>query len=392
MRTRLFVAAALAALATLAFAGPAAADVTLGTTTQPAGSSTDSCNSPENTFIETASDPSTPFTVPTGGGFITSWSTNTTGASAGATARLVVVRPAGGSNYTVQAVDTETLPTPLPASNVATFNLASPIPVNAGDTIGIEGASVSSTCFWSGGSTPLGDTLGRYSTSSPSPPAVGQTLQPFGNASGFVINLSAVVTRRLDAGVTTGSAPAKPTVGNLALLSSTVTNNGPAASPITFTDQVPGGMTVDSALAGGGPCSVSGQLVTCTITLAVGQSAPVDVVVTPTAVGSYANNVSVAPPSNLSDPNSADNAASATIAVGPSVPAQCVVPKLKGIPAGFAKTVLTELGCRVSVRHKHSRAHKGLVTGTSPGRGTYAYQTSVTVKVSSGKKKHKHHK
>ena len=43
----------------------------------------------------------------------------------------------------------------------------------------------------------------------------------------------------------------------------------------------------------------------------------------------------------------------------------------------------------VKIKHKHSSIHKGDVIGTSPGAGTYASQTTVIVRVSSGtKKKH----
>jgi uncharacterized protein DUF11/PASTA domain-containing protein len=198
----------------------------------------------------------------------------------------------------------------------------------------------------------------------------------------------------------------------VALLSSTVTNNGSATQPITFTDLVPAGMTVDSAGAGGGLCSTSGQTVTCTISdLAVGQSEPVDVLVTPSAAGSYTNAVSVALPVDDNDPDLSNNSASAGLSVAPApVPpssggpppvspppvtpsgqtSHCIVPKLKGVSGSFAKIVLEDLGCKVTIKHKHSRIHKGDVIGTSPGAGTYAEQTTIIVKVSSGKKKKKH--
>ncbi len=97
------------------------------------------------------------------------------------------------------------------------------------------------------------------------------------------------------AGVTASSAPSAAAVGSLAALSATVSNSGPDTSPLTFTDAVPAGLTVDSAVAGSGTCTIASQTVTCTITgLASGQTSNVSVVVTPTAVGNYTNTVSVA--------------------------------------------------------------------------------------------------
>ncbi len=228
--------------------------------------------------------------------------------------------------------------------------------------------------------------------------------------------MQATLLQTQDAAVTTGVS-AGGTAGQVALLSSTVTNNvlpnnESATQPITFTDPVPAGFTVDSAGAGGGLCSTSGQTVTCTVSLSAGQSAPVDVLVTPSAAGSYTNAVSVALPVDDTDPTPANNSATATLSVAPALvfpsspaPApvgpssvgpspigssgqtHCVVPKLKGVSESFAKTALKDLGCKVKVKHKHSSVHKGDVIGTSPGAGTYADQTTVTVKVSSGKKK-----
>ncbi len=115
----------------------ASADTTIGSTTQPAGSSANTSSAPQVTYVQLSSA-SFPTVVPAGGGRIMQWSTSTAGSTAGATVQLVVLRPAGGTNFTITAIDTETLPTPLPAGGVATFTPASPIPVNAGDQIGLN--------------------------------------------------------------------------------------------------------------------------------------------------------------------------------------------------------------------------------------------------------------
>jgi uncharacterized repeat protein (TIGR01451 family) len=222
----------------------------------------------------------------------------------------------------------------------------------------------------------------------PSPPANGQSLSvvsPGPSPGGYTVDVSAALAVSQDAGVTTGTAPAKPTVGNLAVLGSTITNHGPAGNTIKFTDTVPAGLTVDSASASGGTCAVSGQLVTCTVSgVLSGTSVPVNVVVTPAAAGSYVNHVAVSVPSGVTDPNPANNSATATLKVGPKpTPAACIVPKLKGTPASVAKHVLKLLGCEVKVKHKHVKGiAKGLTIKTKPGAGTYAFGKRVTLLVS----------
>jgi Domain of unknown function DUF11 len=202
-----------------------------------------------------------------------------------------------------------------------------------------------------------------------------------------------------DAGVNGGAAgPANAAVGFPALLSATVSNGGPASGPVDFTDHVPAGLTVVSAVAGAGACSSSGQVVNCTVTrLDPGQSSPVNIIVTPTSAGSYANPMSVTAGHGLIESNPANNTTSATLSVAPkSVPASCVVPALKLTPLSVAKRVLNLLHCKAGkVGHAHSKSvRKGLVIKTSPKPGTYASGKVVGLQVSSGPKpkKHKKHK
>ncbi len=84
---------------------------------------------------------------------ITQWQTNTTGDAAGATPTLVVLRPGASGTATVVGTDTETIPSPLPAGGVATFNLPQPIAVGAGDALALYG-SRNAICYSSGISTP----------------------------------------------------------------------------------------------------------------------------------------------------------------------------------------------------------------------------------------------
>lgn len=383
MRNKLICTCVLALGLALGPAGAANAAVTLGSTTL--GTSTSSCFS-SDVLTEATSDPSTPYAVPAGGGEITQWATRMTAGNELAPLTFVVLRPSGGS-YTVIGVDSVTLPASVPTGGVASFTLSTPIAVEGGDTLGLyTGASTAAICYSDGGSTPTGDSV--VSLGEASPPANGQSLSvvaPGQSPGGYTIDVSATLAVSQDAAVTTSTAPAKPTVGNLAVLASTVTNDGPGALSITFRDTVPSGLTIDFASTGSGNCTVSGQLVTCTVTgLAAGGSAPVNVVVTPQAKGSYTNNVGVGVAVGVTDPNPANNSASATLKVGlKPTPAACVVAKLKGTPAGVAKHVLKLLGCKVKVKRiHHPGVGKGLAIKTKPGAGTYAFGKRVTLLVS----------
>ena len=396
-RPRLRWLASLVVPLLLAVPAAASADATLGTTTQPANSIADPCFGLA-VVGQLVSDPTTPYVVPAGGGEISGWQTNTTNDVPGTPLTLVVLKPLADNTYSVVGADNESIPTPLPANNIASFTLATPITVTGGETLGLYSAAPSEpTCFWSGGSTPAGDGLIALGTGTS--PAAGQTLSEIQNGnptSGpeYTLNLVATLVRRQDAGVTTGTPLANASPGNPALLASTVSNAGPLSVPITFTDDVPAGLQIDSAVAGSGSCATSGQQVTCTISgLAPGQSAPVDIVVTPNAAGGYANSVSVNPATGVSDPNPTNDAASAILTVtAPPAPVapptpKCVVPALKGIPAAFARHVLGLLGCTVGrVRNVHSHETKGDVVTASPGAGTYAAGQVVALEVSSGPK------
>jgi hypothetical protein len=378
----------------LVLAIPAAASVaaTLGTTTQPTGSSPNGCGS-GSVIAQFTSDPSTPYTVPSGGGLITHWSINTEGDTPGLPVTLVVLRPNAGDSFAVVGTDSETIPSPLPSGNIATYALSAPISVAEGDTLGLWTDTDSGvTCYWDGGSTPATDSLIGFDASTP--PTTGQVFASFGSSGpGFTMNVSATLGPDVqDAGVTTTAAPADAVVGYPELLSSTVSNGGVGASPITFIDHVPSGFTVSSVVTGSGTCSRSGQFVFCTITgLAAGKSGVVSIVATPTSSGTYTNAVAVAPSSGT-DPNPANDNASAALSVrSASAVPTCVVPKLKGTPVRAAKQLLHALGCVVGkVGHRHSKSiRKGNVIGTTPRAGTYPSGEVVRIQVSSGRKKTK---
>jgi Domain of unknown function DUF11 len=385
------------AVVVLLLAVPAAASAdTLGTTVQPAGSTGGTCFGA--VIGQLTSDPSTPYMVPAGGGEITGWQTNTTGATPGAPLTFLVLQPLGGNTYSVVGADNETLPTPLPANNIASYTLATPIAVSGGETFGLYAPTGdNATCYWSGGSTPPADSLIALGASTV--PNAGQTLGEITSGTptsggGFTLDLAATLVAAQDVGVTTSTLPTSASPGNFAVLASMVSNAGPDSAPITFIDNVPAGLQIDSVAAGTGSCVVAGQTVTCTIVgLSPGQSAPVEIVVTPSAAGNYANAVSVAT-RGLTDSNPVNNTASAVLAVAAPITtasagtAKCVVPALKGIPAAFARRVLGLLGCTVGkVKTVHSHVAKGAVIAASPHAGTYAAGRVIALQVSSGPKR-----
>ena len=109
----------------------------------------------------------------------------------GAPLTLVVLRPTG-SGFNVVGVDARTVPNPLPAGGVATYPLATPIAVQAGDTFGLYTNSAGAVvCYWRGGSTPFAATLAALIELSP--PAANQALSRSSTDSpgGYTMNLAA---------------------------------------------------------------------------------------------------------------------------------------------------------------------------------------------------------
>ncbi len=390
---RLVILTAMSASTMLAIAPSASAALTLGSTTAPEGAVTIGCGS--NVIAEAFSDPTTPYAVPAGGGEIVSWQVSTVGAAPGSPVTFVVVRRIPSNRWVVVGSDSVTLPTPLPAGNIATFSLPTPIVAQAGDTLGLYTPSGGLGCYFDAGSTPVGDSLAAITPAGT--PAAGQTLTMSGTESGerYMMAETAFLVQPQDAAVTTAAGPSGATAGNAASLVSSVSNNGPETGPIAFSDVVPAGLAVKSATAGSNSCVTSGQLVTCNIAgLAAGQSIPVIISVVPAAAATYTNTVSVAA---AHDPNLANNSASASLTVGPpsvSAPLSCLVPTLVRTPQGLAEKALGLLGCSVGkvTKTASKTIPKGTVISTSPGVGTYGFGTAVKLKVSSGKpKKHKRH-
>jgi uncharacterized repeat protein (TIGR01451 family) len=383
----------------LAVPAAASANVTLGTTTQPNPSTANSCpTSPNQILIESdGGSQAGPLTVPSSGPFVlTQWQVNASNAVPGAQLTLVVLRADfAAEEFTVVGTDTETL---NPADGVETFNLSSPISVEADDLIASYSPGSTApgiSCYWSGGSTE--DVEGVSVTGAPT---TGEQFSPGAGLSSpdSTLNLSATLGAAqvsYDAGASLTAGPSNALVGQPAVLTATVTNHGPQSGAITFTDHVPSGMTIRAVGSGSGTCTTAAavNLVTCTTnTLASGASSEVLIVVTPTIAETYKDTGSVSLADGGTDPNSANNTATASLTVSkPAAPPKCVVPKLGGASESLAKRLLPLLDCKVGkVKQKTSKSvAKGHVISTSPGAGSYAFGKSVGLTVSSGKPKPK---
>lgn len=366
-----------------------ASGLTLGNTSVPSGASPQACTPTYQFYAQKATDSGYQYVVPAGGGAITSWSVNTTGAAPGASLALLVLRP--GGEYTIVGFDTEALPNPLPGSGVATFNLASPIAVSGGEVLGLYApATTTAACFFSGASLAADE----ISVGTVNPPSVGGTYKTALSAPGIIVNVSANLVTTQDVAVSGAATPSSITAGGAAEYAFTVSNGGPSSGSITFTDAIPSGLKILTAVAGSGTCSTTGQTVTCTISgLKAGASVPVSIVVSAAGAGSYPDSASVN--TALTDPNPGNNSVNTTLTVSnlPSPP--CKTVRLTGLSPAFAKQLIGALNCKVGkVTSKASRSvRKGLVISSNPGAGkTLAAGSAVSVVVSSGPPKKKKHK
>ena len=120
-----------------------------------------------------------------------------------------------------------------------------------------------------------------------------------------------------DLSLTKSGAPNPVPVGGQVTYTLAVRNSGPqTATGVSLTDNLPGGVTFDSAAATQGSCSETGGTVTCALgILADEESASVEIKITPTGAGSITNEAGVT--SDVADPDPADNSASADTTVDP---------------------------------------------------------------------------
>jgi uncharacterized repeat protein (TIGR01451 family) len=154
---------------------------------------------------------------------------------------------------------------------------------------------------------------------------------------GTITNTASVTGAQSDPSSANNSASAQTTVGSFADLALTKSdspdpvfagntltynisaqNNGPSsATGVTITDNLPAGVTYQSATPSQGGCNESGGSVTCTLgTLANGGSATVSITVTTNSEGTISNTASVA--ANETDLVGANNSATEQTTVLPT--------------------------------------------------------------------------
>ena len=306
--------------AVLALAVPAAASASaiLGSTVKPAGSTSEHCAGVIRAQL--TSDPATPYTVPAGGaGYLTQWQTNTALARPGSQVTFTVLAPTSKhSSYLVAGFDAETLPNPLPAGHLITFNIAQPILVGPGALIGLWASPDSGAdCVFAGGATPAAASVALLGKPLPGPFLPGEKVSVVStDGPGVRVNVAAVLVHYQDAAVQALSVRSKPAVGRRTVLTFAVFDRGPSVVPIRFTDLVSRGLKVDSVAARRESCAVHGHRVSCVISrLRRGERSLVRIVVTPTAAGHYSNTASVNNAARVADPNHANNRSSTALTV-----------------------------------------------------------------------------
>ncbi len=336
------------------------------------------------------------YTIPAGGGVIDHWSMATFGASPGASVSLLVLTQLSTTSYQVASFDTKTLPTPLPTppGSTVTFTPTTPIAAPAGAVLGLYGGTPSGAeCVYAGGPADQYIAGGPFSV-----PANSETYTFLGSPStGERLNVSANLLQTVDAGLTIATQPAVATAGGIGAFTFSLTNTGVSTGTVSFSDSIPNGLSILSAVAGSGTCSTLSQLVSCSIALVPGASVPISIVFSTTTAGTFTNTGTVT--ASLADPNLANNAATDSLTVqastpaGPAPPAtSCHVIALKRIPLAVAKKILTALSCQPAAVSKKSSTTvpKGSVISTSPGPGSRPAGTKVKLTISSGRpKKHK---
>jgi uncharacterized repeat protein (TIGR01451 family) len=131
--------------------------------------------------------------------------------------------------------------------------------------------------------------------------------------------LNVVSASSADLSITKTASPNPGQVGASLSYRITATNNGPAvATNVQVTDTLPAGIAFVSATTTQGSCNGTGPVNCALGTLAVGSSAIVTIVVTPSAAGQITNTATVS--GSESDFDSSNNSASATTLIQPAAP------------------------------------------------------------------------
>ena len=174
----------------------------------------------------------------------------------GASVSLLVLTPLSSTSYQIDSFDTQTLPTPLPmpSGSTITFTPATPVDAPAGTVLGLYGGTPGGAeCVFSGGP---GD---QYIAGGPfGVPANGETYTFIGTPStGERLNVAANLLQTVDAGLTIAAHPTVATAGGIGAFTFSLTNTGVSTGTASFSDSIPNGLSIVSAVAGSGSAARS---------------------------------------------------------------------------------------------------------------------------------------
>ena len=357
MRRTMTVAAIAAALTMSIAAAPAAAATTLGSTATSAASG---CGAD---VVVWGTDPA--FTVPAGGGIITSMAT--TAPSATGQMSFKVVR---GSTI----IGSSAL-TPIA---LGTTRVAMHVPVTGGEFIGLWtgnapcAASASGNITGKGsvgGDPAVGTTITGATTSTSATLAVEATLEPDADHDGFGDDTedscpsdASIHTGSclVDIGVTQSVVPSTIGVGDVAVATVTLANGSAGtAQGVALGATLTPGLQLVSTIPSAG-CAFTPALSCPLGSLAGGANTVAALVVKGVKTGSQT--IASGSTTSSTDPNAANNTAASTVKVERREAVVCTVPKLTGLTKAFAKTLLEAVHCKLGkVTRKAARKGK---TGT----------------------------
>jgi len=143
-----------------------------------------------------------------------------------------------------------------------------------------------------------------------------QADQPDGNSQNNSASESTTVEGVADLAITNSDSPDPVGAGQTLTYTLGVTNNGPSNAPsVSVTDNLPSGVTYQSATPSQGTCSQATGTVSCDLgAVASGAGATVTIAVVPPVAGTLSNTAGVAGSQSL-DQNSSNDSATATTTV-----------------------------------------------------------------------------
>jgi hypothetical protein len=361
-RVRIGIIAAIVVLAAPAWARATMIGATDPSNTDPGVG--DYCVATNANYLQAGIAPGDPsYTVPAGGGTVTSWSTRygVNGQDVG----LEVWRPGAlEAQYSLVALDSETIA--RNAQGISRFPVS--IAVHAGDVIGIQQPVPDTTdCTFR-----PNNTVNRFDFAYFGSPTVGQTIvfDEMQTVFGDLVNVSATVRQSADLSVSESATPATVPVGALVQLRLKAADAGPAPSSATIADTLPKGLSAISAVAQDGNCRM-GPGVSCQLSVLSpgGGGAQVLINARATTAGSYTNSVRISGLTSNGDPHPANNTAVAHVKVIPNRP--CIVPKLIGQKLATAKSLLGGANCALGHVTKPKHPTSALVVVSQhPGAGS----------------------